>query len=113
MQRLYHTDKKKYMTKKDAIKLVTKDSNVAISDRDAIYCYGMSKMTVEHEVKESKKYDRLELVEFAEMVGRIADIKYKDQLVFDLGEKIELILDDLFALLPDYKRNEKAKFDEE
>ena len=66
------------MSRKDAIDLVTKDTHVNIADKDAIYSYGMCKMTVLNEVKQSKKYDRLELPEFYEFIGRVADIKYKE-----------------------------------
>ena len=98
--------KEKYMSKDDAIRLVTKDTFVNLSERDAIYCYGMCKMTVTDEKNMSEKYNRLELVEFFEYIGRVADVKYKEQVDFNLGQKIELVLDDIFQLV-NYKRNEK------
>ena len=112
VQKHYHTAKRKYMTKKDAIALMTKDTPVGMNERDTLYCYGMSKMTIIDEKNQSKKYNRLELVEFAEFIGRVADLKYKDSLQLDLGQKIEFVLDDIFLLI-DYKRHEKEKFEEE
>ena len=63
------------MSKKNAIKLMYEW--VDIFEKDASYCYGMSKMTVLNEVKQSKKYEKLELPEFNEYIGRVADLKYK------------------------------------
>ena len=112
LQKHYLTGKKKSMTRKDAIALMTKDTPVGMNERDTLYCYGMSKMTIIDEKNQSKRYNKLELVEFAEFIGRVADLKYKDSLQLDLGQKIEFVLDDIF-LLVDYKRNEKEKFEEE
>ena len=106
------TYKKRYMGKKEAIKLMCTESAVGVFEKDANYCYGMSKMTVLNEVKQSKKYDKLELPEFNEYIGRIADFKYKDQADFTLGQKIEFVLDDIFRLI-NYKRNEKGAEAEE
>ena len=73
------------MTKKSSIKLMTKESKVMIRESDALQCYGLSKMTVADEITHAKKYDKLELVEFAEYIGRVANFKYKDTLEFDLS----------------------------
>ena len=73
------------MTKKSSIKLMTKDSKVMIRESEALQCYGLSKMTVIDEVQGSKKYDKLELVEFVEYIGRVADFKYRDTVEFDLS----------------------------
>ena len=106
IQEYYWTIKQRYMSKRNAIDLVTKDSAVQVTDKDAMYCYGMSKMTLIDEVKQSKRYVKMELPELCEFLGRVADIKYKDQTNFTLGQKIEFVLDDIFRLI-NYRRNEK------
>ena len=100
------TPKQKYMSYKDAISLVTKDTEVNILEKDAVFCYGMSKMTVVNEVKTSKRYRQIELPELNEFIGRVADLKYRDQSSFTLGQKIEFVLDDIFKLVQ-FKRVEK------
>ena len=42
----YYAPRKTYCNKKDIISLFTKDANVMIGEKEAIYCFGMSKMTV-------------------------------------------------------------------
>ena len=74
-------------------------------DKDAMYCYGMSKMTVVDEVKHSKRYDKCELSEFCEFVARVADLKYKSAEEYGLPQKIEFVLDDIFKLTG-FKRKE-------
>ena len=63
-------------------------------------------MTVVDEITQSRKYDKLELVEFAEFVGRVADAKYKETLEYDLSQKIEFVLDDIFTVV-NHTRNER------
>ena len=81
----YQTPKQKYMSYKDAINLVAKDTNVLILEKDAIFCYGMSKMTVINEVKTSIQYRKVQLSELNEFIGRVAELKYRDQSSFSLG----------------------------
>ena len=60
--------------------------------------YGMSKMTVVDESDDGiVKYNKLYFVEFLEMIGRIADIKYRNTEVgnLPLNKKIEFVLDEL------------------
>jgi hypothetical protein len=45
------------MNMDQAIELFTKTSECGISRKDCIYCYGMSKMTVPNENKDSSKYN--------------------------------------------------------
>ena len=73
----YHQPKQKYCSKKDCVNIVSRDTGVNMFDKDAMYCYGMSKMTVVDEVKHSKRYDKCELTEFCEFIARVADLKYK------------------------------------
>ena len=54
-------------------------NHLGLIDKDAIFCYGMSKMTVALEGEESTlKYKRLAFVELLEMLGRIADMRYRN-----------------------------------
>jgi hypothetical protein len=69
---------KKYVTKEEMVQLVVSRSAVAMNEIEAIYCYGMSLMTVVDEARESTKgYKRIQFVEYLEMIGRIADMKFK------------------------------------
>lgn len=42
----YWEPRKHYMTMADALSLMMRDSPLNMNDHDAIYCYGMCKMTV-------------------------------------------------------------------
>ena len=81
-----------------------------ISTAQVQWCFGMSKMTMvmERDKKASPAYLELDYVEFLEMIGRIAYIKFQgselDQI--DLTTKIEYVLDDLFKLI-EMDRNER------
>ena len=49
-----------------------------ISEREAMYCIGMSKMTVIKETaNNAMKYEITDYPELLEMIGRVAEIKYK------------------------------------
>ena len=76
--------------------------------KDVTYCYGMSKMTVanENDEKEAEKYMKMQPVEFFEMLGRVAHMKFKGSECDDLplNEKIEFVLDDLFTAVKNLKR---------
>jgi hypothetical protein len=56
--------------------LFTKKSDCCLSQKDALFCYGMSKMTVANENENNKSYFKLLFVEFLEMIGRVADFKF-------------------------------------
>jgi len=58
-------------------------------------------MTVVQEhmmLKEYQKYYEVRLVEFLDLIGRVAEVKYKDIMGLTLLEKIILILEALFEL---------------
>lgn len=60
IKKLYKRCSKKYiMTMDEAIELFTKKSECGLNDKEAIYCYGMSKMTVVNENDDSSKYNLL------------------------------------------------------
>ena len=57
--------------------MFTIKSECGLNEKDAIYCYGMSKMTVANENGDLTSYQRLYFVEFLEMICRVSDVKYK------------------------------------
>jgi hypothetical protein len=69
-----------------------------VPKKDLVYCLGMSKMTVSRENSQAKQHDQVQFVEFLEMIGRVAALRYVDSEVETepLHIKIEIILDDLF-----------------
>jgi len=101
--------RKKHMTMHDALELMIKLTPLALTEKDAILCYGLCKMTTVNEAEESTlKYKRLQFVELLEMIGRIADVKFKGtdmETTTTLAQKIEAVLDDVLTLV-DVKRRE-------
>ena len=99
------------------------DSNLQMMEKDAIYCYGMAKMTVVDEHQHSKKYQYLSFVEFIELVGRIAELKFKSTAMngIPLFQKIEYTLDDIIPyllpgkerLIPDIQEVEESDSDDD
>jgi len=85
------------MNRKDVIALFSKDSAAQIPEKVALQCFGMSKMTIINETKDSKKYDRIELAEMCEMICRCADNKFKTAGLTN-AQMIELMLDELFLV---------------
>ena len=81
------------------IDLITKGSKIELSQKEAKFCFGMSKMTIKDEVSQHSEYTRLKFPEFCEFVGRIAYTKFIDHAEKEFHEKIEDILD---LILPVY-----------
>ena len=79
----------------DCLSLLMRDSLLKMSEKDATYCYGLSKMTVEKENEHNKKYFELQFVELLEVIGRVAEFKYRGTTLNDapLAEKIGYVLD--------------------
>jgi hypothetical protein len=78
--------------------------DINLSEKEAKFCFGMSKMTVKDEVKNHAEYDKLKIVEFLEFVGRVAATKYFADTESPLNEKIEKILDPMLKCYG-FKRN--------
>lgn len=97
----YFTLNQKFMTQDDALDLFCSESECYLSTKEALYCYGMCKMTNPHENDHPEKYAKLQYVEFLEMIGRVAEHKYRgsEQEPLPLAEKIETILDQIFSVL--------------
>ena len=96
------------MTYQDALNLMIRDSALNVIEKDAIFCYGMCKMTVINEFEDSQtKYKRLQFVEFLEMLGRIAELKYRgtDLERVPLAKKLETVLEEALAIVG-YERKE-------
>lgn len=73
-------------------------------------------MTVVDESEESStKYKRLQFVEFLEMIGRIADLKFKitEMERLPLNQKIEFILDELLTFVDEKRKDVQMQIDEE
>ena len=77
---------------RNCVELVSRGSEIDLSEKEAKFCFGMSKMTVKDEVKNHAEYDKLKFVEFIEFIGRVAHTRYIDDDA-SLNEKIERILD--------------------
>ena len=70
--------------------------------KDITFCYGMSKMTMPDENNDgSARMARIDFVEFLEMIGRAAHVKFRGSELEELPlyRKIEFILADLFQFL--------------
>jgi len=72
-------------------------------EKDAIYCFGMCKMSVILEQENMWQYKHLKFVELLELIGRIAYQKFKDHPELheslSLAQKIEHVLDVVFKLV--------------
>lgn len=101
------------LTKDDVVDLYTKNEDIRVSDQDAVYCYGMSKMTISNENKDSNKYEKIEFVEFLEFVCRIAVKKFEGSELeyMTVAEKLVYILKDLFDVF-DLKYVDQAADDD-
>ena len=92
--------KASFLSYQEAINLVTKDSSLNMNARDAVMCYGMSKMTVVFEMaKGPNPYKKMQFVEFLEFIGRVAEEKYKLVEDWPLYQKIERVLDELLPIV--------------
>lgn len=97
----YVNPRERAFSKKNALSLFCKDSNIALAEVDFTTCYGLSKMTIvqEHLMKdEYERYYKLRTVEFLDLIGRVADVKYKEIMGLTLYDKIVFVLESLFAL---------------
>jgi hypothetical protein len=88
-----------------------------MADRDAIFCYGMCKMTCINEAEESTlRYKRLQFVELLEMIGRIADVKFHGtemETSMTLAQRIEFVLDDILTLVEVKRKDVNIVIDEQ
>ena len=69
-------------------------------------------MTVVNEQKDSKKYDRIELCEFCELICRCAESKFKGSGLTN-SQMVEVMLDELFTLTGFQRREVSVQRDEQ
>lgn len=77
-------------------------SYLTLSEKQASFCYSMCKMTAIHEeIDGLRHYDKLVFVEFLEMLGRIAQIRFEgtDLQKEPLVIRLEYILESALAIL--------------
>ena len=72
----YFKDRKNFMIMQDALGLITWETPVQVADKEALFDYGMCKMSCSNDILDRAKYDKLQFVEFIEYLGRIAHYKY-------------------------------------
>eukprot|EP00352_Strombidinopsis_acuminata_P005987 CAMPEP_0176352262 /NCGR_PEP_ID=MMETSP0126-20121128/10882_1 /TAXON_ID=141414 ORGANISM="Strombidinopsis acuminatum, Strain SPMC142" /NCGR_SAMPLE_ID=MMETSP0126 /ASSEMBLY_ACC=CAM_ASM_000229 /LENGTH=203 /DNA_ID=CAMNT_0017703263 /DNA_START=114 /DNA_END=725 /DNA_ORIENTATION=+ len=103
LKKLYdhYADAKKYMYIDDAVNMCTRHSDLILAQKDAMYLYAMSKMTIVHETENAIRYFRTRFVEMLEYIARIAKFKFKNSNLesLPLVKKIEYILDELFRII--------------
>lgn len=114
---------KKYLTMQECVDMVARLTPIGLLDKEAVYCYGMSKMTVQDEsVDLNMKYQRIQYVEFLEFIARVAVVKCKGTQIeaLPLARKIEFVLDQLLTLVGEKRRtvsldkeNEQSESDDE
>ena len=80
--------------------MASKNTPVELTEREAGFCFGMSKMTLVQDVgEESTGYYKMEQVEFYEFLGRVASLRFSSDQAEPLHLKIEKLLD---IILPVY-----------
>ena len=110
LHNFYFTPTQKFMSEKDAISLLSKDALADLTYLEAKFCLSFCKMQIKDEITEFEKYHKLQLVEFYEMIGRAAKIKFEDTDMEEepLARRIEAMLDLLFPLIK-FRRREVIK----
>ena len=100
--------RKKFMDLEDCYNLFMKSTDILHNEKDIMYCFGMSKMTIVNEVKEDHKYNQLEFPEFLEMIARVAFMKFQGQEEFKniaLAQKIEYVLDEILSTIKEKRKD--------
>ncbi len=92
-----------------------KDTALNLIEKDAIYCYGMCKMSVVIESIDTWQYKQLKFVELLELIGRIAQLKFKgtENEGIPLYKKIEYVLDIVLKMVEMERKDINIKVNEE
>ncbi len=92
-----------------------RDTGLGLIEKDAIYCYGMCKMSVIYESVDSWQYKQLKFVELLELIGRIASMKFKgtENENLSLTKKIEYVLDAVLKLVEVQRKDVNIKVNED
>ena len=109
--------RKKFMSMQDAIDMMIKLTPLMMTEKDAYFCYGMCKMTCVNEAEESTlRYKRMQFVELFELIGRIAEVKFRGtefETSMTLAQRIEFVLDDIFTLVEVRRKDVYIVIDEQ
>ena len=106
----YSRNKQCKMSRAEAMQLMTEDSPLKLRCEDAAFCYAYSLMTLPNIVKNSfLMVDHLTLVEFMELIGRVADIRMYE-MDQPLHQKINYVLDAWLPLVQ-YEREEPKYYE--
>ena len=97
----------------ETISKVVDEKQTGMSLKDFNYLYAMSKEVVVRESETGLQYLRTKFLEMLELIGRTADYKFDKSDLEDmpLDQKLELVLDELFALIKQKRNNENADSD--
>lgn len=108
LYKMYLAPMKPRMSQRDCLCLLMKDSEIQLNEKDALFCFGMAKMTVVQENEQAAKYQEILFVELLEMLGRAAELKYKGSPLASepLGVKLEALLDLIFPVMLQQERKE-------
>lgn len=104
----YFSSVKKYVTIEDIVNLFMNQCPQNLNESDLQFCFGMSKMMVSNEPLNYRQYLMMLFPEFLELIGRVAEFKYKNvpELAANpLVWKIDSLLDEM---MPSFglKKNE-------
>ena len=102
MYQKFFKPRKTWMNKQDALDLMIRLTTLHMLDIQVMQAYGLCKMTVVDEADDGlNRYNKLYFVEFLEMIGRIAEIKYRGTEVAQqsLTKRIEYVLDEILPLV--------------
>lgn len=91
--------KTKIMSLEDATQFFTHECNLDLLPEQLASCWGMSKATVDNDVKQRSKYFVAPFVEFLEFFARLARLKFKDNPTLKnstLPEKVMALMDIVF-----------------
>ena len=113
----YLSPVQRWMKLADVYDLFLQKADLGLLEKDVLYFFGMSKMTgvKENDKEQVVDYGRLAFVEFLEMVGRCADHKFRGSELedIDLAQKVNFVMDDLFAPFNMRRRNPRVEIEEE
>lgn len=88
------------------LELMTRTPGLQLSEKEARFCFGMSKMTVRDEVENHAEYHRLRYPEFLEFLGRAAHAKFvQDTSAVEPAARLAALLD---LILPVYGLSRRA-----
>ena len=91
--------KKRWMDIREADILMTQQlENIKVSVSTARKCFFMAKMSVQDEKNNVQQYTRLELVEFLEMLCRIAMYQFEENNEWTWAQKLEFVVENVLAI---------------